>query len=82
MLDTIGGENINRSLPLIKKGVIIIKIPTGLTNDVSERSTEFGVSGKIFTFKSNGEDMAVIAKLLKNSNLKSHISKVFAFEEK
>ena len=77
--DTIGGENIDRSLKVIKKGGSIISIPSGLNEAVIEKAKALGINGYQFMVTSNGKDMESIARQLENGELKSHVSKTFPF---
>ncbi|RVU00324.1 NADP-dependent oxidoreductase [Mucilaginibacter limnophilus] len=80
-LDAVGGDNIDRSLPLIKKGGTLISIPSGLNETVTEKAKALGINGYFFLVSSNGEDMNKIAKLLESGVLKAHVSQVFNFSE-
>lgn len=80
VLDTIGGENMDRSLEVVKKGGTLISIPSGLAESVTEKAREKGINGFFFLVHSNGEDMKAIADLLSKGIIKSHVSKTFAFE--
>lgn len=81
VLDTIGGENIDRSLEVIVKGGTLISIPTGLNEAVTEKAKAKNVNGYFILVQSNGEDMQAIANLLENNSIKSHVSKVFSFTQ-
>lgn len=81
VLDTIGGENIDRSLPAIKKGGTLISIPSGLNEAVAEKAKAAGVNGYFFLVESNGEDMKELAKLLEKGIVKSFVSHTFPFHE-
>ncbi|WP_090554492.1 NADP-dependent oxidoreductase [Pedobacter hartonius] len=81
VLDTIGGDNIDRSLTVIKQGGILISIPSGLNDSVGEKSKAKGVSGYTFKVASNGKDMQVIADYLKQGIIKAHVSETLSFEE-
>ncbi|MBS1664567.1 MAG: NADP-dependent oxidoreductase [Bacteroidetes bacterium] len=81
VLDTIGGDNIDRSLEIIKPGGTIISIPSGLREEVTAKAQAKGINGYFTMVQSNGEDMAAIAKLLSDQTLISHISQTFPFEE-
>lgn len=81
VLDTIGGDNIDRSLPVIRKGGTIISIPSGLSESVSDKAKAMGVNGIFFLVHSSGEDMAEIASLLENGTVKPYVSQVFPFGE-
>ncbi|MDQ6479172.1 NADP-dependent oxidoreductase [Dyadobacter sp. LHD-138] len=80
VLDTIGGENIDRSLEVVKKGGTLISIPSGLAESVTEKAKTKGINGFFFLVHSNGEDMKSIADLLSKGIIKSHVAKTFTFE--
>ncbi|MDJ1502292.1 NADP-dependent oxidoreductase [Xanthocytophaga agilis] len=81
VLDAIGGENIDRSLQVIKHGGTLISIPSGLNEQVAEKAKSKGINGFFFLVQSNGEDMQQIAKLLEEGIIHPYISKVYAFSE-
>lgn len=81
VLDTIGGEYIDRSLKVTKKGGTIISIPSGRNEAVTEKAEAFGVNGYTIRVKANGADMQVIAGLLEKGIVKSHVSRTFAFDD-
>ena len=81
VLDTIGGDNIDRSLEIVKRGGTVISIPSGLAEQVVEKAKAKGVNGYFFMVHSDGHDMGKIASLLKHKVVKSHVSKVFPFAE-
>ncbi|PUZ24812.1 oxidoreductase [Chitinophaga parva] len=81
VLDAIGGENIDRSLKVIKKGGTIISIPSGLNADVVEKARALGIHGAFHLVASSGKDMQAIAALLAEGKLKSNVSEVFTFDQ-
>jgi NADPH:quinone reductase-like Zn-dependent oxidoreductase len=81
VLDTIGGENIDRSILVTRSGGSIISIPTTLNEAVSEKAKANGINGYFFLVQSNGEDMKQIASLMGKGLLKPSISQVFPFSE-
>lgn len=81
ILDTIGGENIDRSLYVAKPGSTLISIPSGLNEAVTEKAKTKGVNGYFFLVSSNGEDMKAIADYLEQGVVRSHISQTFAFKD-
>lgn len=81
VLDTIGGDYIDRSLEVINKGGTIISIPSGLNEAVTEKAKEKGVNGYFILVQSNGEDMKQLAKLLESGAIKAHVSESFPFEQ-
>ncbi|RAW00839.1 NADP-dependent oxidoreductase [Pseudochryseolinea flava] len=78
--DAIGGDNIDRSLSMIKKGGTIISIPSGLREGVADKASAQGIHGFFFMVKSSGDDMKSIAAMLEQKSLRAHVSKVFPFE--
>lgn len=81
VLDTIGGDNIDKSLPVMRKGGTIISIPSGLSESVSDKAKAMGVNGIFFLVHSSGGDMTEIASLLENGAVKPYVSQVFPFVE-
>lgn len=80
VLDAIGGENIDRSLKVIRKGGTIISIPSGLREEVTEKAKAMGINGYFTMVQSDGRNMRKIAGLLDNGALKSHVSQTFDFD--
>ena len=81
VLDTIGGDYIDRSLKVLKPGGIIISIPSGASEPVKEKASAKGFIGDTFMVHSDGRNMKEIAGLLEKGIVKSYISKIFTFEE-
>jgi NADPH:quinone reductase-like Zn-dependent oxidoreductase len=81
VLDAIGGENIDRSLKVLKPGGTIVSLPSGVSEDVSAKAAAQGKRGIFFFVKSNGKDMQQIARLLESGVLRSHVSKRFLFAD-
>src|SRR6478609_5637824 len=46
VLDTVGGDNMLRSIGMVKRGGKLISIPSGLSPDIEEKSKEKGINGK------------------------------------
>jgi NADPH:quinone reductase-like Zn-dependent oxidoreductase len=81
VLDTIGGEYIERSLKTIKKGGTIISIPTGLNEHVKEKAEALGIHGFSTHVKPDGTNMQEIADLLEKKILVSQLQKIFPFDQ-
>ncbi|TFF35495.1 NADP-dependent oxidoreductase [Mucilaginibacter psychrotolerans] len=81
VFDTVGGENIDRSLPLVKTGGTLISIPTVLSDDLLAKAKGLDVKAFFYLVSSDGESMKEIAALLEKGIVKSHVSAVFPFEE-
>lgn len=81
VLDTMGGDYIDRSLKVLRCGGTIISIPSGASEFVREKAKEKGLNGDTFRVQSNGRDMKEISDLLQLGIVKSHVSKTFGFDE-
>jgi NADPH:quinone reductase-like Zn-dependent oxidoreductase len=79
VLDTIGGEYIDRSLQVIKKGGTMVSIPSSANAGVQEKAKAKGIFGATMMVQSSGEDMQHIAMLLGDGTLRAEVSKVFPF---
>jgi NADPH:quinone reductase-like Zn-dependent oxidoreductase len=81
VFDSLGPDNIIKSLPVIKNGGKVISIVTQFNNDLTAQLAAKNVTGKFLLVQSSGKDMKYLATLLENGKLKSHISKSFALDE-
>lgn len=81
VLETIGGDQIDRSLQVVKKGGTMISIPSGLSEQITEKAKAKGINGFFFLVQSNGADMKVIAEWLERGIIKAHVSKTYPFAE-
>lgn len=81
VLDGVGGDNIERSFKVLRKGGTVITLPSNTSEGIVEKAKALGVNGFHFMVKSNGEDMKHVADLLEKGNIKAHVSAVYSFEE-
>jgi len=81
VLDTIGGDYIDRSLKVLKPGGTIVCIPSGSAENIVEKASESGMKGLKFLVHSNGADMKEIAGLMERGEVKTFILKEFALSE-
>jgi NADPH:quinone reductase-like Zn-dependent oxidoreductase len=81
VLDTIGGDYIDRSLLVTKKGGTIVSIPSGLNETVAEKAELKGVNGYRMRVIPKGSDMEILADLMEKGIVRSHVSKTFPLEE-
>jgi NADPH:quinone reductase-like Zn-dependent oxidoreductase len=81
VLDTRGGDYIDRSLKVIKKGGTLVSIPSSANDGVQEKAKAKGIFGKSMMVQASGEDMQHIASLLEDGALRAEVSKVFPFEQ-
>ncbi|MBL7697922.1 MAG: NADP-dependent oxidoreductase [Chitinophagaceae bacterium] len=79
VLDTIGGENITRSLKVLKPGGTIVALPSGVSETVTQDAASQNKKGVFFLVQSNASDMKQIASLLNAGRLRSHLSGIFSF---
>lgn len=81
VFDLIGGEYIDRSLHCLKKGGVIISIPSATNEGVEKKATEKGFVGIRFIMNANKTDQQHVADLLEKGVLKPHISHQFPLEK-
>jgi NADPH:quinone reductase-like Zn-dependent oxidoreductase len=81
VLDTLGGDNIERSLEVMKKGGTIVTIPTAMSEGVKEKAKAKGMTGLSMLVQSSGEDMQHISQLMEDGVLRSEVSNTFPFEK-
>jgi NADPH:quinone reductase-like Zn-dependent oxidoreductase len=81
VLDSIGGDNIDRSLEVIKPGGAINSIPTGLSEGVTQKAAAKNINGYHTMVQSNGADMKVLADWLEKGIIKSTVSQTFDFAD-
>lgn len=81
ILDTIGGENIDNSVKVLKENGVLISIPSGLNDDVEEKAASVNAKGYKMLVQSDGNDMKALAELLEKGSLNPHIYKTYSFEE-
>lgn len=81
VLDLIGGDYIDRSLKSLKKGGVLISIPTATNAEVEEKAEKAGCTGVRFTLKNKKSDMQSIAQLLKSGELKPFIYKHYTLDQ-
>lgn len=81
VFDTVGGDNVDLSIGIVRKGGTVISIPSGLSESVVEKAKAKGVNGYFFLVQSSGEDMKSIANLLDKGIIKSHVMKAYAFDQ-
>jgi len=81
VLDTVGGDTIDRSLKIMKKGGTIISINSGANDQVQEKAKVKGIFGAKMMVQSSGEDMQHLGSLLEEGALKPTVSAVFPLEK-
>jgi NADPH:quinone reductase-like Zn-dependent oxidoreductase len=81
VLDTLGGDNIEKSLKTMKKGATIVSIPSGANDQVKEKAEAQGMKGLTMLVQSSGEDMQHLSQLLEEGAIKPEVSNLFPFEK-
>ncbi len=81
VLDNVGGENIDRSINILKPNGQIVSYPGGGSTVTQDKAAEKGRRGYMFMVRPSGEDMKVIAGMLEKGTLKSHVSQTFDFSQ-
>lgn len=81
VFDLIGGDYIDRSLKSLKKGGVLISIPSSSNEEVEEKAEKAGCVGVKFSLENNKKDMQSITNLLEANALKPFISKRFSLDE-
>ncbi|MBW8687403.1 NADP-dependent oxidoreductase [Chitinophaga sp. B61] len=74
VFDALGGDNIVRSIPVVKPGGAIVSIPTGVQPEVAAQAAEKNVRAFFFLVQSSGEDMQAIADLLEKGVLHPYVN--------
>lgn len=81
VLDAIGGDYTDRSFKVLKPGGTIISIPSGASENITEKARAKGLYGYPFGVKSSGINMKEISDLLQKGEIRSFLSKIFPFDE-
>jgi NADPH:quinone reductase-like Zn-dependent oxidoreductase len=81
VLDTIGDGYSDRSFNVLKPGGTIVCIPSGTSEDLTQKASKRGLNGYHFRVQASGDDMKEIAGMLERGILRSVVSKTFTFEE-
>ncbi|GAB3790304.1 hypothetical protein GCM10028818_60230 [Spirosoma horti] len=80
VLDSIGGDHLERSLAVVKPGGTLISI-VGMRPEVVEHAQTKGVQAYGYLVGSNGEDQTAIAERLADGRLRSHVTQVIPFAQ-
>lgn len=81
VLDCLGTENVEESLEVVRNGGKIVSIVAQFNDILKKKLDAKNVTGEFLLVNSNGEDMSKLAELLRSGKIKSHVSKVFNFDE-
>jgi len=81
VLDSLGEENTRRSLQCLKDGGKIISILGGAKEGVQAAAGKRNIEAKNYLVHSSGEDMAKLADMLRQGDLKPHVAYTFTLED-
>lgn len=81
VLDTLGGDYIDRSLKTMKKGSLIISLPSNKSGGVTQKAEAVSMRGYPMLVKSDGHDMSRLAALLGSGEIRSHVAQSFPLGE-
>lgn len=81
VFDLIGGNYIDRSLKVLKKGGTLISIPSATNAEVEEKAAAQNCTGVRFSLELNKTDLEEITHLLENEELQPFVSKVFSIDD-
>jgi NADPH:quinone reductase-like Zn-dependent oxidoreductase len=81
VVDAFAFDSLYRSLKVVKPGGKIMSLLPMISNDLKEQAMKKDVEVYYSLVTSNGDDMQAIAGLLEKGILKSHVSKVFPFNQ-
>ena len=74
VLDAVGGEQVARSIPIIKPGGKLISIPTAIAPDVVQQAASRNIAAFFYLVHSSGEDMEQLAGLLGKGALRPYVN--------
>ncbi|GGH85588.1 NADPH:quinone reductase-like Zn-dependent oxidoreductase [Pullulanibacillus pueri] len=78
VLDTIGGDSQEKSFEVLKPGGVLVSI---VQPPSQERAKEKGVKAGLVWLEPNGEQLATLAKMIEEDELKPLIAEVLPFSE-
>jgi len=81
VLETLGGDSIDKSFTVIKKGGSLISIPAPLSEEQLALAKTKGIEAKFILVRSDGTHMEQLAKWLEDGIIKSHIQSVYSLDQ-
>jgi len=81
VIDALGSSDVDPSIAVLKQDGTLITLPSVTSEAVIAKAKEKNIHAFFFMVHSNGNDMKQLAELLEKGIIKSHVSKVFAFED-
>jgi NADPH:quinone reductase-like Zn-dependent oxidoreductase len=81
VLDTVGGDYIDRSLEVLKVDGTIVSIVSGKNEQVQDKAKAKGIKGLTMLVQSNGDDMKWLADWFEKGLMKAHVSQSYPLEK-
>lgn len=82
VFDTLAGNMIDKAIKVTRNGGTIVTIPSSnIPQEYLDKAKDKNVDLSFILVKSSGEDMKQIANLMEKGILKSHVSKIYSFDE-
>lgn len=81
ILDPLGGKNTEASLNMVKDGGTVVSIVFGFTPELLEQAKKRNVNAYNIQVRPNGAHMKIIAELLRNGHIRSHVTQKFDIDE-
>jgi len=81
VLDGLGGENLVKSIKVVKEGGNIISLPTPLSEEHQKLAESNKVNAAFMLVASNGNDMNILSEYLAKGIIKPHVSATFSFSD-
>lgn len=79
VLDTVGGETLERSIGVVKKDGTIVTIIPPLAENVQEQARASGIILTLLIGQGSQQGMEELAGLLRTGAIKAHVSAVYPF---
>lgn len=79
VFDTIGGETLEHSIKVTKRGGTIISIIPMTDENLKSKAREKNITLSLWGLQFNGEDLRAFADLMFKGMIKSHIAKIYPF---
>jgi NADPH:quinone reductase-like Zn-dependent oxidoreductase len=84
VIDLVGNVHDNtgsRSLKVLRKGGLIVNVPSGSWPTFAEEAEAAGVRGTKFSVAPDGNSLAVVGRLLESGAVRVHVDQIFALSD-